>query len=132
MRRLAWLSAACIAACCPTKRAGDGSRNPWLMQSYDVPPEDAAALLADLKDLFTVSKGDNTSTEVARASVSPDGRLVIVGDREIQDGVQKLITGMAGRHVGKALMVSTAYWLVTGKPAKGETTIPPDLTRCRK
>jgi len=96
------------------------------MKSYEVPADDAISLLNQLRDLFIVSKADNSYTQLARASLSPDGRLVVVGDREIQAGVKELLTGIAGRKTTPRTIVVT-YWLVSGRPAKAEGPLPGDL-----
>jgi hypothetical protein len=96
------------------------------MKSYDVPPGDAIVLLNQLRDLFILSKGDTTYTQLARASLAPDGRLVVVGDGEIQAGVKELVAGMAG-HQATPRTITVSYWLVSGRLAKAEAPLPADL-----
>jgi hypothetical protein len=115
-------------AACHIPSASDQN---WVLRSYDVPPDDAMGLLVHLKDLFIASKGDdkgNGYTQMARASIAPNGRLVVVGSRELQAGVEELVATMASHPAPKPRMVETNYWLVTGNATKGETVIPADLS----
>ena len=63
-RVLPCIFAALVGCRCHREHAAEASdRYPeasdrWLMQSYDVPADDALALLSQLKDLFVISKGD--------------------------------------------------------------------------
>ncbi len=132
-RKVLVLSGLCATlAACHFPSASDQN---WVLRTYDVPPDDAMGLLVHLKDLFALGKGemgkDGTSTsswtQIARASIAPNGRLVVVGSREIQKGVEELVATMADHPTPKPRMVETSYWLVTGKATKGESVIPPDL-----
>ncbi len=123
----------CAAAClslgaCHIPSASDQN---WVLRSYDVPPDDAMGLLVHLKDLFILSKGDDKGggySQIARASIAPNGRLVVVGSRELQAGVEELVATLASHPAPKPRMVETSYWFVTGRPAEGESVIPADLS----
>jgi hypothetical protein len=109
------------------QKATAESSDRWLLRSYEVSGDDGVALLNQLRDLFIVSKGDNTYSQLARASMAPNGQLVVVGDAEIQAGVKELVDGMAGHKATAARSVATSYWLVTGRPAKAEPPLPDNL-----
>lgn len=127
------LSMLCAAlGACHLPSGSDNSN--WVMRSYDVPPDDAVGLLVHLKDLLLVTKGDRSNggassgwTQIGRASIAPNGRLAVVAPPEIQAGVEDLIRTMSSHPALKQRMVDSRYWLVTGKPAKGESVIPPGL-----
>ncbi len=126
-RIVVWCALTLLLAACHIPSASDQN---WVLRSYDVPPDDAMALLVHLKDLFILSKGDDKGggySQLARASISPNGRLVVVGSQELQTGVADLVATMASHPAPKPRTVDSNYWLVTGKPVKGEPIIPPEL-----
>jgi hypothetical protein len=110
-----------LAACHPNP----ADQN-WVLRSYEVPADDAMGLLVHFKDLFILAKGDGYS-QIARASIAPNGRLVVVGSQEMQAGVADLVATMSTHPAPKPRTVDSNYWLVTGKPVKGESIIPPEL-----
>ncbi|MHB8419566.1 MAG: hypothetical protein ACYDCL_15935 [Myxococcales bacterium] len=103
----------------------------WVLRSYDVPEDEAIGLQGELRDLFAIPNGGNEEKtsfkSIARASVAPDGRLVVVGSEEIQAGVADLVAKMVAHRAPQPAAIDATYWLVTGKASKGETTIPSEL-----
>jgi hypothetical protein len=85
-----------------------------LLRSYTVPAGQGQQAKSILQSLFYGVK----DKVAARATLSPDGQLVVVAPETIHKGVAELVARMKeGKPQGAPPSVEMTYWLVVGRPA---------------
>jgi hypothetical protein len=86
------------------------------LKSYDVPSGHAQQVSSVLRSVFR----DQEIT--ARAELSPDGQLLVLGPDGVQQGVDELLAKMQDRKPPPAPpAIELNYWLVLGTPAAEHT-----------
>ena len=111
---------------CQVKTGGQSASAPepeeLEMVVYDTPPGAGQQLRGVLQQAFYRNEA---TPPVARATVSPDGRLLVIGPRSVQAGVATLMNSLGKMPATTLPTVEFKYWLVLGQPGTGE--VPPDL-----
>ncbi len=93
-----------------------------ILKSYDVPAAQAQQVKSVLGSVF---RGLKEKSLAARAELSPDGQLLIVGPHGVHRGVAELIQKMADRKPPPAPpSVEMHYWLVVASPADKPSFAP--------
>lgn len=86
------------------------------LKSYDVPSGHAQQVRTVLRSVF------HEQEITARAELSPDGQLLVLGPDGVQRGVDELLAKMKDRKPPPAPpSVELNYWLVIGTPAAEHT-----------
>ena len=104
---------ACRSERSPAPPAAEPRGPEMVLRTYPVPSGTGQEIRSILDNVFAGLEKDKL---LARASLSPDGRLVVVGPPGIQDGVKSFLD-----EVGKAPppaappTVEITYWLVAGR-----------------
>ncbi len=89
-----------------------------VLRSYDVPTGQGEQVRSILSGAFQGLKDE----VAARATLSPDGQLVVVAPESIQSGVADLVAEMAKRPPPAAPpTIELEYWLVAGRPVAERT-----------
>ena len=109
MRVFALLSAALLLAACPGPQAEQ--QDAISLRTYAVPAGEGEQLRSLLNNAFMWKDQPH-----AKATVTPDGRLVVVGPEKLQQGVQALVDQMQQHPPTPPPTVKLTYWLVLGKP----------------
>ena len=95
------------------------------LKSYEVPAGYAEQVRSVLRSVF------HDQPITARAELSPDGQLLVLGPDGVQQGVDELLAKMKDRKPPPAPpAIELNYWLVLGVPAK-ETSIGAGLDEVR-
>jgi hypothetical protein len=115
------LAAASLFACQNPRPAE--SSEPLTLQTYAVPGGQAVQLRGLLNQAFVWN-----DKAQAKATITPDGRLIVVGPQRIQDGVAALMDELSKKPPEAPPTVNIEYWLVLGKPGKG-AAVPDDLAQ---
>ena len=108
----------------PSGTATAGPPANLVLESYEVPNEAAAQVRAVLKDVMWFGAGSNDKgLAVGRAEVGPDGRLVVLASRRVQEGVAELITEL-GKTTKVRPTIELSYWMVQASPGKEAARSP--------
>jgi len=83
------------------------------LRTYDVPKGTVRALSYSLQNTLYV----NDQKAVGRATVTPNGRLVVLAPRNIQANVQQLVDEVAQHPPTYENTIELHYWVIIGKPA---------------
>ena len=92
-----------------------------VLRGYDVPAGRAEELSRVLSGAMP---RDANNQGIARVTSSPDGRVLVVGSRAIQKGVESVLAQATKHPAAPPPTVDMSYWLVTATSAakSGETT----------
>ena len=92
-----------------------------VLKGYEVPAGRAEELSRVLSGAMP---RDAAGNQIARVTSSPDGRVLVVGARGIQKGVESVLAEAARHPATPPPTVDMSYWLVSGKSAakSGETS----------
>lgn len=92
-----------------------------VLRGYEVPAGRAEELARVLSGAMP---RDANNQGIARVTSSPDGRVLVVGSRAIQKGVESVLAQAAKHPADPPPTVDMSYWLVTARSAakSGETT----------
>lgn len=116
-------SAMALAGCHTDPRAAAPEPQPLKLKVYDVPNGSAEQMRSVLSQVF--SQGQNTPP-LAKVSVAPDGRLLVVAPEPIQEGVEALLKDLGKVAPRTTPTIEMKYWIVLAKPGAGGP-IPPEL-----
>jgi hypothetical protein len=111
MKRMMFLMLGALLFSCQRPESGD----PITLRTYEVPSGQGAQLRGLLNMAFVT--GDK-APPTAKATLTPDGRLVVVGPEKIQEGVSALVNELANKPAATPPTVQIEYWLVLGKPGQ--------------
>jgi hypothetical protein len=89
------------------------------LRTYEVPSGYARELRNTLRDTFQLN-GKEDAASVARVSLAPDGRLVVLAPPKLQEGVARILEEVARKPPPAPSSVQMTYWLVLGRRAQGE------------
>lgn len=123
--RVAVISAVCLSLGCNFHSGGSSEKaepEELEMVVYDAPAGSAQQLRGVLQQAFYQNEG---TPPVARATVSPDGKLIVVGPSSVQQGVAGLMKNLGSLKTTQPPTVNFKYWLVLGK--KGTGPLPAEL-----
>ena len=118
LKTVTLLAALALTSCQKTT----ASEDPLTLRTYDVPAGQGAQLRGLLNQAFVTN---DKSPPPAKATLTPDGRLVVVGPEKIQDGVGALVAQLTATPAAPPPTVQIEYWLVLGHP--GQAQVPPNL-----
>ncbi|MGH7282041.1 MAG: hypothetical protein ACRELY_10990 [Polyangiaceae bacterium] len=113
-----------VAALCACQKAPIAESNPVELHTYDVPKGVARPLITTFKDAFWV---DDKTPPVGHATMTPDGRLLVVAPRNVQAGVQTLVDDVAKHPPVVDSTVELHYWMVMGHPSAAPGPISPGM-----
>jgi hypothetical protein len=99
-------------ALCACQKTPPTESNPVELQTYDVPKGSVRPLITTMKDAFWV---DEKTAPVGRATITPDGRLMVVAPRNVQTGVQTLVDQVTKHPPTIDSTIELHYWLVMGR-----------------
>ena len=122
MKRLLFLAALCALACNATPAAPE--KPEMQLQVYDVPQGTARDLRGALNGALGNVK-ETADTALGRASLAPDGRLIVLAPERIQMGVAALVDQAGKRPSTLPVPVDLTYWFVVGK--RGAASVAPGL-----
>jgi hypothetical protein len=95
------------------------------LHTYDVPKGTIRPLLTTFKDGFWV---DEKTPPVGRATITPDGRLMVVAPANMQVGVQALVDEITKHPPASAdFTTEIHYWIVVGHPGSASPPLSPAL-----
>lgn len=114
-----------LTACAPPPSpAVAAAAEPELeMAVYDAPGGSAQQLRSVLQQAFARNE---QAPPVARATVTPDGRILVVGPKSVQRGVAELFKSLKATPPAPPRTIEIKYWLVLGKPG-GDGAVPKEL-----
>ncbi|MEO7109954.1 MAG: hypothetical protein ABI183_05925 [Polyangiaceae bacterium] len=115
------LAALLLCACQKTPPA---ESNPVELQTYDVPKGTVRPLITTFKDAFWV---DDKTAPIGRATIAPDGRLMVVAPHNVQGSVQTLIDEIAKHPPTSDPTIEMHYWMVMGRPTQTAAPASPAL-----
>jgi hypothetical protein len=99
--------------------------NALLLRTYDVPKGAARAVVSTLNATFWM--GDQQKLP-GRASVTPDGRLVVLATQNVQVGVQTLVDEVTKHPPTFEQSIELHYFVILGKPAPSPQPPPAGVT----
>lgn len=85
-----------------------------LLRTYDVPKGSARAVVSTLNSTFWMGEQQKLP---GRASITPDGRLVVLATQNVQVGVQMLVDEVTKHPPSYEQSIELHYFVVLGKPA---------------
>jgi hypothetical protein len=107
---------------------GDGPRavreSPLELRSYEIEPDLSRELRSILNEALVRGEGQ---APVGRATVGPNGRLIVAAPAEVLATVEDLVEEIRSAAPSRSPVVGISYWMVEGRPA-AETTYPNRLT----
>lgn len=123
MRPLFLIFLAITLSLCACQKPAPES-NPIELHTYDVPKGSIRPLLTTFKDGFWV---DDKTPPVGRATMTPDGRLMVVAPHNMQAGVQALVDEVAKHPPVADSTIELHYWLVMGRPSASPGPVTPGM-----
>ena len=106
-----WLIAHVTTGC---RGASPDEANALLLRTYDVPKGSARAIVSTLNSTFWTGEQQKLP---GRASITPDGRLVVLATQNVQVGVQGLVDEVTKHPPTYEMSIELHYFVIFGKPA---------------
>lgn len=113
-----------LTAVCGCQKAPIAESNAIELHTYDVPKGSIRPLLTTFKDGFWV---DDKTPPTGRATMTPDGRLMVVAPHNLQVGVQALVDEVAKHPPTVDSTIELHYWMVMGHPSAAPGPLTPGL-----
>lgn len=122
--RVALLSAVCLFASACNFHSGTDAPEPEQIEMavYDAPAGTAQQIKNVLQQAFYRNE---QTPPVARATVTPDGKIIVTGPKSVQDGVANLMKNVGKLEAQPIPTIELKYWLVLAK--RGANGVPPEL-----
>jgi hypothetical protein len=116
------LTALMLFSGCGRNDGGPAAEADKQLRVYDVPPGYAEQVKVVLQQAFY--PGEKASP-IARATVGPDGTVVVLAPAGVHEGVAALVKNLANAPISASPTIEMKYWLVMGQSGSG--AIPPEL-----
>lgn len=119
-----------LSACTlPRSDAHSDPADAMVLRTYEVPPGSAQRIRGALMEVFKFGFVEKDAPRyVARADVTPDGRLVVLASEQVQDGVKRFVESVAKNPPKGPESVALTYWVLSSVPgAEQKEPIPSEL-----
>jgi hypothetical protein len=121
MKNLVYLAALALGACAPSPAPSSPEKPEMQLRFYEVPPSAARDLRNALNSALEGGKESKDAVEYGRASVAPDGRLMLLAPERMQQSVATMMEQVAKHPNVPPTRIDMSYWFVAGKHGTGET-----------
>src|SRR5690349_15634273 len=98
------------------------------LRMYEVPKGSAGSILNTFNSIMWV--GENTP-RVARAAVTPDGKLAVLATPSVHTGIAQLVEEVTKHPPPSDQAVELHYFLVVAKPASSPQPYPPNTAEIK-
>lgn len=129
MRKILAALVLAVTGCNPPSIPAPPAKTDMQLGIYEVPPGTARDLRSALNNALQGS-GKEGVEAFGRASLAPDGRLVVLAPEKIQQGVRSMVEQVARKPAAVPARADMTYWFVAGKRAE-KAELPPSLAEIK-